>query len=251
MSGCSGKGCLLWRFTLSKACCRVALLAPSISKLAVFDPVVAASQMPGVQHCDLWLDDCSLDVTHADADIVAAQVEVYRSLKTDLSAQGLQVNVKKTHFTCSSAKAEKCLKKILQEGDPEVSSVVKDLGVDSAGGRRRRITTQAKRFGLAARRNKRLHVLRLPRRPQRTRVHREGQGIAPKRLKTIRAALSRHAGRTALGLVDVSFKVEDPLFTIVRQRACTLIRIYAVAQPVETGQGSCFCYGSVSHRPQG
>ena len=167
-------------------------MAPSISKLAMFDPVVAASQMPGVQHCDLWLDDCSLDVTHADADIVAAQVlEVYRSLKTDLSAQGLQVNVKKTHFTCSSAKAEKCLQKILQEGDPEVSSMVKDLGVDSAGGRRRRITTQAKRFGLAARRNKRLHVLRLPRRPQRTRVYRasvltaavwghEGQGIAPK-----------------------------------------------------------------------
>ena len=67
-------------------------LAPSISKLAMFDPVVAASQMPGVQHCDLWLDDCSLDVTHADADIVAAQaLEVYRCLKTDLSAQGLQV----------------------------------------------------------------------------------------------------------------------------------------------------------------
>ena len=107
-------------------------LAPSISKLAMFDPVVAASQMPGVQHCDLWLDDCSLDVTHADADIVAAQaLEVYRCLKTDLSAQGLQVNVNKTHFTCSSAKAEKCLKKILKEGDPEVSSVVKDLGVEA------------------------------------------------------------------------------------------------------------------------
>ena len=125
--------------------------------------------------------------------------------------------------------------------------MVKDLGVDSAGGRRRRITTQAKRFGSAARRNKRLHVLRLPRRPQRTRAYRasiltaavwghEGQGIAPKRLKIIRAALSRHAGRTVLGSVDVSFncasnKVEDPLFTIVRQHACTLIRIYAVAQP--------------------
>ena len=86
-----------------------------ISKLAMFDAVVPASQMPGVQHCDLWLDDCSLDVTHADADIVAAQaLEVYRCLKTDLPAQGLQINVKKTHSTCSSAKAEKCLKKIFE-----------------------------------------------------------------------------------------------------------------------------------------
>ena len=41
-------------------------LAPSISKLVMFDPVVAVSQLPGVQHCDLWLGDCSLDVTHAD-----------------------------------------------------------------------------------------------------------------------------------------------------------------------------------------
>ena len=168
-------------------------------------------------------------------------------MKTDLSAQGLKVNVVKTHFTCSSAKAEKCLRQALKEGEPEVSSVVKDLGVDSAGGRRRRITTQSKRFNIAARRNKRLHVFRLPRRPQRTRVYRasiltaaiwghEGQGVAPKRLKVIRAALSRHAGCTALGSVDVSFnwvlgRVEDPWLTIVRQHVCTLIRIYAVAQP--------------------
>ena len=117
---------------------------------------------PGVSHADLWLDDISIDIAHQDAEIAASlSVEVYRSLKRLLHEEGLELNMGKTKFVVNNAKSCKALR--------AMAELVKDLGLDSAGAKRRRVTTAMKRFRICLSRHSKLKSLKLSRR-LRTRV---------------------------------------------------------------------------------
>ena len=110
--------------------------------------------------------------------------------------------------------------------DPKVCGVVKDLGVDNSGARRRRIKQSKARLDKAAARNGKLQKLSIPSKKVAVRVNRtdvqttatwghQAQGLAPKRMKVVRAAAGEHAARQSLGSLDLvfdlgEFSIQDP-----------------------------------------
>ena len=132
------------------------------------------------------------------------------------------------------------------QGMPEVAELVKDLGLDSAGAKRRRVTTSLKRFRICVSRHAKLKTYKLSRR-QKTKVFsasplaaglygHQAQGVAPKRLKVVRAAIARHAGRSQLGSTDVildlmAHQVQDPLLKVVLEQADALFRAFINISP--------------------
>ena len=222
-------------------------LAPTLAKLTTYKPLKTISARPGVSHADLWLDDISIDIAHQDAEIAATiGVDVFRSLKVLLREEGLRLNTDKTKFVVNNAKAKKALVAMSGQRMPDVAELVKDLGLDSAGAKRRRVTTALKRFKVCLSRHGRLQQYKLTRR-QKTRVFNaspmaaglyghQGQGVAPKRLQVVRAALARHAGRSQLGSTDVildlmSHQVQDPLLKVVLEQADALFRAFVNTSP--------------------
>ena len=216
--------------------------APTLAKLTTHRPLTVILAKPGVSHADLWLDDMSIDIAHQDADIAAhLGVDVFRSLKRLLQEEGLELNMSKTKFVVNNAKSKKALKTLCGQGMPEVAELVKDLGLDSAGAKRRRVTTSLKRFRICVSRQAKLKTYKMSRR-QKTKVFsasplaaglygHQGQGVAPKRLKVVRAAISRHAGRSQLGSTDVvldlmAHQVQDPLLKVVLEQADALFRAF-------------------------
>ena len=167
------------------------------------------------------------DVEHFDPQIAARRAyKLYSLFKGLLPASELLLNFKKSAFTCSDPKAAAALKKLLGADDPKVCGVVKDLGVDNSGARRRRIKQSKARLDKAAARNSKLQKLAVPTRKIAVRVNRVGvqttatwghqaQGLAPKRMKVIRAAAGGHAFRQSLGSLDLvfdlgEFSLQDP-----------------------------------------
>ena len=111
----------------------------------------------------------------------------------------------KSVWICSNTRAEKELNKLLQEGDPQVQSLAKDLGVDSAWGRRRRLATHKARFRKGQQRQKRLVQL-APAQSAKTKACKQSvfgaalyghmaMGLAPKRLKWVRHQHAAVLGR--------------------------------------------------------
>ncbi|CAE7770088.1 unnamed protein product [Symbiodinium sp. CCMP2592] len=161
-------------------------------------------------------------------------------LEALLSVEKLRINKTKTKFVVNSAKAAKALNSMRVEGDPQVADLVRDLGLDSAGAKRRRVTHALKRFKVGRARNQKLHQLGTG-----CKAHRlyatsiltaeiygcQGQGLSPKRLKVVRASISRHVGRSKWGSVDVSldcmsFRCQDPLLTVVLAQADALYKMF-------------------------
>ena len=202
-------------------------VAPALSKVALF-PVCKRVHQDGLATVlDVWIDDISADVEHFDPQIAARRTyKLYSLFKGLLPASELLLNVKKSAFTCSDPKAAAALKKLLGADDPKVCGVVKDLGVDNSGARRRRIKQSKARLDKAAARNSKLQKLAVPTRKIAVRVNRVGvqttatwghqaQGLAPKRMKVIRAAAGGHAFRQSLGSLDLvfdlgEFSLQDP-----------------------------------------
>ena len=216
-------------------------LAPTLAKLALETPLQNIIRAQGVTNADLWLDDISIDAVHRSPAVAAGSaLSIFRQIKQDLDAEGLEVSSRKTHFVGTSSKAVAELKKARQPSDPDIQTLAKDLGIDSAGARRRRLFTANKRFRCGVRRVQKLNSLRVPCRKARVRVLRtspfaaalyghEAQGVSPKRLKVFRASLSKQLGRAAVGSVDVildlcSHEAPDPQFTVVVQQAEAVIR---------------------------
>ena len=201
--------------------CPVAL---ALSKVALF-PVCRQVHQDGLAKVlDVWIDDISADVEHFDPQIAARRAyKMYSHFKGLLPASELLLNFKKSAFTCSDPKAASALKKLLGPNDPKVCGVVKDLGVDNSGARRRRVK---QRLDKASARNSKLQKLAVPTRKIAVRVNRVGvqttatwghqaQGLAPKRMKVIRAAAGGHAFRQSLGSLDLvfdlgEFSLQDP-----------------------------------------
>ena len=99
---------------------------------------------------------------------------MYSHFKGLLPASELLLNFKKSAFTCSDPKAATALKKILGPNDPKVCGVVKDLGVDNSGARRRRVKQSRARLDKASARNSKLQKLAVPTRKIVVRVNRFG-----------------------------------------------------------------------------
>ena len=202
-------------------------VAPALSKVALFPVCNAVHQNGLATVLDVWIDDISADVEHYDPQIAARRAyKLYSLFKELLPTSELLLNFKKSAFTCSDPKAAAALKKLLEDGDPKVCGVAKDLGVDNSGGRRRRTKQSRTRLDKAAARNFKLQKLAVPTKKIAVRVNRVGvqtaatwghqaQGLAPKRMKIIRAAAGGHASRQALGSLDLvfdlgEFSLQDP-----------------------------------------
>ena len=202
-------------------------VAPALSKVALFPVCNAVHQNGLATVLDVWIADISADVEHYDPQIAARRAyKLYSLFKELLPTSELLLNFKKSAFTCSDPKAAAALKKLLEDGDPKVCGVAKDLGVDNSGGRRRRAKQSRTRLDKAAARNFKLQKLAVPTKKIAVRVNRVGvqtaatwghqaQGLAPKRMKIIRAAAGGHASRQALGSLDLvfdlgEFSLQDP-----------------------------------------
>ena len=207
--------------------------APTLAKLTMSEPLHRLKRVTGLDHCDEWLDNVSADSLHALPEKAAgAAYEAFRVLKSSLQAEGL-VSQQKTKFVAGTPRSAAALRQLLRPGDSNIVDVVKDLGLDSGSGRRRRTTTAQKRFRVGGLRNLKLVKLRIPSRRVRLRLHRssvvtsglyghEAQGVAPKHMKTMRAAVARHAGRSRYGSTDTildmtAHEVQDPYLIVVTQ----------------------------------
>ena len=138
-------------------------VAPALSKVALFPVCNAVHQNGLATVLDVWIDDISADVEHFDPQIAARRAyKLYSLFKELLPTSELLLNFKKSAFTCSDPKAAAALKKLLEDGDPKVCGVAKDLGVDNSGGRRRRTKQSRTRLDKAAARNFKLQKLAVP-----------------------------------------------------------------------------------------
>ena len=139
-----------------------------------------------------WVDDVGFDLTGSSALQVAHQaVEAYRDLHLRLTSLGLKVNPKKTAFVATDRDTEHALKGLLQEHEPPISTVMRDLGVDHQAARRRRIPVLRQRFQKARQRKLKLRTLKIPALKIRLRLHKGG--IQPVALWGIEHKGLRHA----------------------------------------------------------
>ena len=103
---------------------------------------------------------------------------------------------------CSSAEIRKELAAKRLPTDPQIFTSMRDLGVDCALGRCRRVKMQKARFGKGAARAKKLAKLKIPQPRVNLRLFRggissamlwgqQGQGVPPTRTAFLRAKLSR------------------------------------------------------------
>ena len=210
--------------------------APLVAKL-ILAPVLGPfkEQFPRAS-IDVWVDDISIDFVGDSVHAVCK--EALRGFDDDVLQQGLndaglQMSLTKTGYLASSNDCKKELTIQRREDHPSVHELLKDLGLDSNGGRRRRIGTQQKRLLKAGRRNAKLHHLKIKARPIRIRVWKtsvhsaacyglEAQGIAPQRLQTLRTQLARHGGLKKGGSVDVVYDqhatLQDPKMTVIERQ---------------------------------
>ena len=68
-------------------------LAPTLAKLALETPLQNTIRAQGVTNADLWLDDISIDAVHRSPAVAAgAALSIFRQIKQDLDAEGLEVS---------------------------------------------------------------------------------------------------------------------------------------------------------------
>ena len=74
------------------------------------------------------------NISHADPEIAASlALSAARKLEDLLSIEKLSINKTKTKFVVNNTKAAKALNNMRGEGDPQVTDLVRDLGVDLGG----------------------------------------------------------------------------------------------------------------------
>ena len=147
-------------------------------------------------------------------------VAAYRDLHHRLTTLGLKVNPKKTAFVATDRETEHALKGMLQEHEPPISTVMRDLGIDHQAARRRRIPVLRQRFQKAKQRRQKLRTLKIPALRIRMRLHKggiqpvalwgiEAQGLAPRYRTALRQALATHLGHHAGGLLDSTYDLHS------------------------------------------
>ncbi|CAE7377973.1 unnamed protein product [Symbiodinium natans] len=217
-------------------------LAPALSRVVLHDPISKMHSASPVHHIDLWVDDCSADFVDSHAPTVAAQaIKCYRELQADLENQGLMVSTTKTAFICSNKASARELQSLLEEHEPPIKTLGKDLGLDYAAGQRRRITVAKGRHAKGGQRARKLTKLQVKSTSIRVRLFNgsirssalyghEGVGVAPKRRKWFRSLLAAALGRPTLASTDSALefhsnKVVDPAYTILSQHFKAIRRL--------------------------
>ena len=207
-------------------------VAPALSKLALYRPCKAVADTGLSAGLDTWIDDVSIDAEDSDAQRAAQKiVALYRTIREELGSAELLISTSKSAFVCTDKHTQHRLKQLLLPGEPPVLHLVKDLGVDSAGARRRRVANSNARINKAAGRSgklKRLKVTNPKKRAQAAATGvgtaatfgHQGQGISPKRMKVLRAIAGGHFGKLSFGSLDLVFDLSevgsgDPFHKIV------------------------------------
>ncbi|CAE7709065.1 unnamed protein product, partial [Symbiodinium necroappetens] len=192
-------------------------VAPALSKLALYRPCRAVQNTGLLAGLDTWIDDVSMDTEDADPQRAAQKiVALYRTISVELDNAELLISASKSAFVCTDRHTQHRLRQLLLPDDPPVLHLVKDLGVDSAGARRRRVATSNARISKASCRSGKLTRLRIPNPKKRAQIAatgvetaatfgHQGQGISPKRMKVLRAIAGGHYGKLSFGSLDLIF----------------------------------------------
>ncbi|CAE7355465.1 unnamed protein product, partial [Symbiodinium sp. KB8] len=121
----------LFRFVETELSLPIQMQAVQVVSLAK-SPEKGISEHPGVSPAVLWIDDISVDISHADPEVAASlALSAARKLEDLLSIEKLSINKTKTKFGVNNTKEAKALNNMRGEGDPQVTDLVRDLGVDS------------------------------------------------------------------------------------------------------------------------
>ena len=237
--------------------------APCLSKLALHDVLEPISRGQHATHCDLWVDDVSIDSDSDKADGAARGIhQAYVQLKRGLDQEGFEVSLSKTCFICGNPKVAKALQLRLGPDDPRIKTVTSYLGVDNAAAARRRVVKRSARYAKGAQRKKKLDALSVPSCRLRLRILKgsiwasslyghQAVGIPPKRMKEIRGMLSHTLGRVSLGNVEATLDLnrkfcEDPGYTLLCQHMLTCIPLIAEwvhASSIQAHQGWTASWG--------
>ena len=197
---------------------------------------------------DSWIDDVSIDAEDKDPQRAAQKiVSLYRTVSAELGNAELQISTSKSAFVCTDKQTQARVQQLLREGEPPVLHLVKDLGVDSAGARRRRVATSNARLAKATGRSSKLARLKVPNPKKKAQVAatgvftaatfgHQGQGISPKRMKVLRAIAGGHYGKMAFGSLDLLFDLSwmgsgDPLCKIILEHWSMLQECVARNRP--------------------
>ena len=195
--------------------------APLLAKAVLAPALIPWKEHHPKAHLSSWVDDVGFDLAGTTPLQVAQEaVEAYRELQQRLTGLGLRVNPKKTAFITTDRRTEQALQGLLQEHEPPISTVMRDLGVDHQAARRRRIPVLRQRFMKARQRRIKLRTLKIPALKVRLRLHRggiqpvalwgvESQGLAPRYRTALRQALATHLGHHAGGLLDITYDLHS------------------------------------------
>lgn len=169
---------------------------------------------------DLWIDDLSFDVIDRDVEnAVRIATQAYNYIKELLEEDNLKLSVKKTGFITSNVQAKRLLQRQLPRNGPMVHDVTKDLGVDCAAGRLRRIQTMKARRSKANKKTKKLHTLKIPQRAVRLKIYKgsiqagiswghQALGLAPQHRQRIRTTMARQMGLQRTGNADIVYDMQ-------------------------------------------
>ena len=225
--------------TSSPVHCRKGILAgcpmaPLVAKIVLAPVIEQFVRAHPKASIDVWVDDISVDFSGQDAFVVCREaLNGYEELKHGLEEAGLTLSVSKTGFLASSNECKRQLNLTRREDQPRAHDLLKDLGLDSSGGRRRRIGTQQQRLLKGKGRHSKLMHFKLRSRPVRIRIWKtsvhaavsygmEAQGIAPQRLRVLQGQLARHGGLQKGGSTDIVFdqhtKLQDPRDTAIERQ---------------------------------
>ena len=227
--------------------------APSVTKLVIHPVAAKLVAKKSASNLDIWIDDLTLDsVNESPLQVASDSLKLFKGLKQDLESKGAQISISKTCFVTSSTEAAKALEKLLDKSDPQVKTMNRDLGITSAGGRRRVLGLAENRRKKAAGRARKLKKLSVPGRAHRLRIVRaslcsaglwghQAQGVSPKRRKFYRTLVAKHLGHQKLGCLDLTFIVnrrrcEDPNLTLLKQHVRATARVFRRWHTSEPGK---------------
>ena len=93
----------------------------------------------------------------------------YSRIEYLLEGAGLNISLNKTGYLASSAEVRKCSMRRADDR-PHVENLMKDLGLDSSGARRRRVAAIKKRLMKGKKRLRKMMQLRIQQRPVKVRL---------------------------------------------------------------------------------
>ncbi|CAE7348380.1 unnamed protein product [Symbiodinium microadriaticum] len=172
--------------------------APALSKLALYKPLKTVQETGLCAGLDSWIDDVTIDAEDTDPQRAAQKiVSLYRTVSAELGNAELQISTSKSAFVCTDKQTQARVQQLLRQGEPPVLHLVKDLGVDSAGARRRRVATSNARLAKATGRSNKLAKLKVTNPKKRAQVAATGVFTA--------ATFGGHYGKMAFGSLDLLF----------------------------------------------